>query len=244
MSKAVYVVRELAWIDGRRIVRHPASLAGFGLVAIGCTAFTRSAPGGLAEHGWILYAAFALLGTLVMVAANFVATRDRRFGTVEQHETVPTSATRRVWAALAALLAPLAVTLVLLGVVLAYAASQAPLPGTDVVVLASTTPLMLMLGSLGVVLARWVPNPFVAPALALGLYFWVPSDPQKPWEALIPLNPGDDLYMAAWHILYLLGLAVLLSSLALASARPRPASYLGAVVGAGIAATAAVAMLA
>jgi len=55
------------------------------------------------------------------------------------------------------------------------------------------------------------------------LYFWVPSDPRKPWEALMPLNPGDDLHMAAWHIVYLLGRAVLLSSLVLASARPRPA---------------------
>lgn len=249
MSSPVPVVLELARIQGSRMARHPAHLAGVGIVLVGGAVYLRSTwsgSRGVDDDGWVLFAALALFGVLVMVAANLVALRDHRSGTVEQHEASPTSATRQVWGVLAGLLVPLGVCTGAAALALAHVASREPLPAVEVVVIASVVPLTLTLGSLGVALARWVPSPFVAPAIALGLYFWVPSDPQKPWQVLLPLNPGDSLPVAAWHVIYLLGLATLFTTLALAGTRPRPstaATASGAAVGAGLVLVASMAML-
>lgn len=247
MSRAVPLVRELARIEGRRLVIHPASLAGFGIAALGCAIVadgSRSDTRGLTDHGWVIYSAFALLADLVMVAANRIATRDRRYGLTEQHDAVPTTPTRRDAGVLVGLVAPLGVTLVALSLVIAYASSRAPVPGTEVAVLLSVLPLMLTLGALGVAVARWAPSPFVAPALALGLYFWVPSDPQTPWQALMPLNPGDDARTVGWHAVYLLGLAVLFAALAGARSHPRVGAVVGALIGAAVTSAAAVVLVA
>lgn len=247
MSRAGPMVRELARIEGRRLVIHPASLAGFGIAALGCAIFadaSRSDSQGLTEKGWVIYSAFALLADLVMVAANRIATRDRRYGLTEQHDAMPTTPTRRDAGVLVGLVAPLGVTLVALSVVIAYASARGPVPGTEVAILLSVVPLMLTLGAFGVAVARWAPSPFATPALALGLYFWVPSDPQTAWQSLMPLNPGDDARTVGWHVVYLLGLAAVFAALAGARSHPRAGAVVGALIGAAVTSAAAMVLVA
>jgi hypothetical protein len=213
------ILRQLAWIEGTRLARHPAYLAGLGLALAGSAIFvatTWSRPANWSDDGWTLYAGFALLAPLTMVATNFVTLRDRRSHTVEQHNCLPAALPTRTGGVLAGLAVPVAIAGALLGVVIAYGARIAPLSNLDTLHVVALVPMMIMLGALGVALARWLPNPFITPILALLLYFSSPGDDPPPWRLLMPFTAPPQIQAAQWHVVYLIGLAVIFGAAAMA----------------------------
>lgn len=237
---------QLALIEGRRLVAHPVVLAGLALVAAGCAAFlARDASGraGWEASGWTVYAGFALMASFTMVATNVVTLRDHRAHTVEQHETLPMPVSTRVAAMLTAILAPTLLAAAGLAAITAYAASRFDLDAVDLLVLGSLPLIMTALAALGVALARWIPSPFIAPALALAFYLWTPGEQPSPWQTLMPLNSADDSGAAAMRVPYLLGLTLLFAGAALAQpGRSRTSTLLGAT-GAVLVTTSAVVIL-
>lgn len=237
---------QLALLEGRRLARHPVFLAGLALAAGGCAAFLARGTAGRAgweASAWTVYAGFALMAPFTMVATNIVTLRDRRADAVEQHEALPMAVSMRVGAVLAAILAPTLIAVVGLAAVTAYAASRFDLNGVDLLVLGSLPLTMTALAALGVALARWMPSPFVAPALALALYLWTPGDEPSAWQTLMPLNSADDSGSAALRLPYLLGLTLLFAAAALAQPRRNRTSLLLAATGAVLATTSAVVIL-
>jgi hypothetical protein len=190
-----------------------------------------------------VYAGFALLAPFTMVATNMVTLRDRRAGTVEQHEALPVGVPARVGAVLAAILAPTAVAVTVLAVVAAYAASRFDLDRIDVLVLGSLPLILTALAALGVALARWMPNPFVAPAVAIAFYLWTPGNDPSAWRTLMPLNVADGFALTVLRLPYLLGLTLLFAGLALAQPQRGRTGVLLAVAGAVLVTTAAVGIL-
>lgn len=237
---------QLALLEGRRLARHPLFLTGLVFAAGGCAAFlSRRSVGhpGWDAYGWTVYAGFVLLAPLTMVATNMVTLRDRRAHTVEQHEALPLGVRARVGATLTAILAPTAVAVTALAVVAAYAASRFHLDRSDVLVLASLPLILTTLAALGVALARWMPNPFVAPAVAIALYLWTPGNDPSAWRTLMPLNAADGIGLAALRLPYLLGLTLLFAGAALTQPQRSRTGVLLAVAGAALVTAAAVGIL-
>jgi hypothetical protein len=218
----------LAVVEGWRLLRHPAILAGLAISVWWLTVDGRGLLPVLDRADVTTAVAIAPLAGGVLLAANQAALRSRRHGTEELYGTVPASPATRTGAHLAALLGVVALAAVLAAAKLAWLAAvggvRAPDPGEAAVGPA----LVALAGVIGVLLARWAPSPLVAPvallALAVGelwpsLYSWSGRDPRylwlRPWQELD--GPREVAYRpAGWHLLYLAALAALLAVLALA----------------------------
>jgi hypothetical protein len=121
----------------------------------------------------------------------------------------------RTGALLAATAGPATVAVLLLVAVVGFAATRVPVPVVDQVHLAERLVTVVMLGALGVALARWLPNPFVAPVLAWGIFLVTPGDPPQAWQVLMPFAGLRDVGLALWHLGYLAALAALFGVVAL-----------------------------
>jgi hypothetical protein len=245
-SPAGPALAQLALLEGRRLAAHPVFLAGLALAAGGCAAFVArdtSGRAGWEASGWTVYAGFALMAPFTMVATNVVTLRDRRADAVEQHEALPMPVSTRVGAVLTPILAPTLLAAAGLAAVTAYAASRFDLDPVDLLVLGSLPLTMTALAALGVALARWLPSPFVAPALALAFYFWTPGDESSAWQTLMPLNSAENSASAAMRLPYLLGLTFLFAGAALAQPRRSRTSVLLAAAGAVLVTTSAMVIL-
>ena len=220
-------LRSLARVEGTRLIRHPAFLAGVGFVVIGAASFirqiVREPDPTWSEDGWTTSIAVGMLAILTMVATNLAALRDRRSDTDEQHSILPVGPSTKTGALLAATAAPAAVAALLLLAVVGVVAGHVPaLTATEQVHLAERLVLVVMLGALGVALAVWLPTPFVAPVVGWGLILVSPGDPPQAWQVLTPFATPSVAGHAWLHLAYLAGLAVLFGVVALArSSRSR-----------------------
>jgi ABC-2 family transporter len=210
-------VRTLAWLEGVRLLRHPAFLSGLAIASLGIASFVRSAvtdpTSTWHEDGWPAAVGFLLLAIFSMVAANLAALRDRRSGTVDQHTSLPVDRSAVISAQIVATSIPAVVAALLLGAVVVYAASREQLPGLEVVHVLEFAALFVMLGTLGIALATWLPNPFVTPVLAWGLFLLQPG--ARSWHVVLPLSFTTSVGLTAWHLVELLGLTLVFAALAL-----------------------------
>lgn len=253
------VLRPLARADLRRLLRHPAFLAGVlltPLMLLPATEYAttwRDASGGIAL-------ALVPLGWLTIVATNLVALRPRRTGADELFATLPAPQPVRTGALLATAVGPVLVATVLAAAWVVVLSGGHLLRGADL----SGSPewkeigvgLLIVAGSVcvGVSVARWLRHAGfgVLAAIAtmliqvrfLDVTTW-------PWDrpAGDPLrflafiaedaNTGAEFLEvrpSGWHLLYVGGLVVVMAGVALVrDGLRRP---VGAVLGAGLLVTA------
>lgn len=223
------VARQIARFEGRRLLRHPAVLAG-AVLSLPALFFSEGEAPALSiaavQKG---LAAFPMAG-LVLVAANLATLRSRREGTAEVVDPAAAGERARTLGHLLSLWAPVAWWLALVGI---WAASS--LGGTHagafdraaLLELAGSAVLVAAGGACGVTLARWVPSTAVAPiaVVALGLAEAALATGPQPetnrmrWLAWFVPQPGDvvDVWPRepGWHLVYLLGLVGLVALVAL-----------------------------
>jgi putative exporter of polyketide antibiotics len=226
----------LANIQGRKLLRHPVTLAGVGFAVIGTAAFVRAAIDRSVidwdEDGWTIGAGFLILAILMLVAANLAALRDRREDTVEQFDTLPATRSARTGGLLVGVLWPAVLSAVILELVMVYAASVTDLGRWDqILVAAAQLATVVALGALGVALARWFPSPFVAPFVAWAIIFLAPGDSPSRWHVFSPLAFPTMPDMLAWKIVYLAGIALSFAALALLRDGGRRAALLSGALG-------------
>lgn len=200
-------IRQLAVVEGRRMVRHPLFLAGCGLTAayfLNTSSEPNAAFQGLTGAG----AMGPAMGT--MLAANLAALRARTSGAEEVLGVTALPPAARTLALVLALVQPVLATALLLagaglavevwdGVPVATPAGVVPVQPTAVELLQG--PLFVAAaGALGLLLARWVPSRLASAvvaiayfALLLPTYFWgVISS----WRYLLPL--ADHSRIVGW----------------------------------------------
>ncbi len=248
------VLRPLARADARRVLRHPAFIAGVLLTPLVLLAATES------ENTWRgVSAGTALglvpLGWLTIIATNLVTLRPKRTGTEELLAALPTPQPTRSSALLATAIAPVAVAAVLAIGWLALVSTRDELRGSFEWE-ETAAGLLIVAGSVcvGVAVARWLPNAgfglaavvatIIIQARFLDVTTW-------PWDRLEgdPLRflgfltePTDvrsnflELRPSGWHLAYLGGLVLIMAAVALArEGMRRP---VGVLLGAGVLVTA------
>lgn len=230
--------RAIALVEGRRVLRHPATIVG----ALGSTAaavlfhlgnvplLDRDVPS--------LSAAAAPLAAGTFVALHLAASRIRRDGTQEIVGTVPVAApTRTVGLALAALWpAALALIWAILGV--GVMAVSGGLARPDLADLLATPAFVLFAGTFGVAAGRWAPSP-VVPLATVPVLTVVLGELSARADVAVRLMPWADWFTSRgliemwprepWlHLGYVVALAV--SFAALAVLRHRRSVLVGAFV--------------
>ena len=204
----------LARVDGKHLLVSPLFLAGLGVAMLGTAVFVQETLTDDAttwsNDAWTIGAGFFLAAVFAMLAVNRASLRDHRERTVEQHGSLPTKQTLRVAGMFGAVLWPAVVSTMLLGAVVVFASTRVDVPAITIVHVLHNTALFLMLGSIGLALAAWAPSGFVAPVVAFALYLIHPGETPAAWHVIWPFATMETVELAAWHIVYLLGLALLL----------------------------------
>lgn len=242
----------LAWAEGRRMLRHPATLLG---LVVALWYGVAIAPNGPRDAFDIATAGLTFfLGVPVYFAANLVASRDRRAHSGELLAAAPVPEQRRVQALCLAALLPAAAAMsltVLAHTVLLETGSYEVVPGFWHLVTAPVTVLGAAL--LGIMVARWLPvpgasalvmvamiawnvvwSPRIDDLAPLGTYMsWSRWSENSYWAGFLPGSP-------AWHVGYLLGLC----AMAVAGALLPGAASRGRVLAAGAGLTALAAWMA
>lgn len=256
----------LASVEGRRLVTHPAFLAGVALAVV--SLIVNRVEGSDLPIGYdeVRFGAFFLaIGTLI--AVNLNALRSRRHGADELYDAEPVPARLRTSAHLLSVLWAMAATVVLvIATFVTLAASDGfQVPFVDGIRVRTPTLAELALGPLvvglfgvvGVLLARWLPSVAVA-LLALVaavpyLFFeaWTPLAGPRGWFTPLwnaaqevggvsaaggswyPIVADFAVAALAWHELYLIGLIVVVSVLAIARHGWTRSLTVGAVLGSG-----------
>lgn len=218
------VVRPLALQESWRLLRHPVMLAGFALylaISVWSTVSSTSAREALSV---LTYLPSMSPGVFAILAANLVASRDARAGSVEFLTPVPSSPRERVLALCLAALAPAAVMLVAtVGYWFVYSGLdrwvETPALGHLL-----QGPITVAGGALlGVMLAAWAPfraTPVVAVVVMVAANIWLGGregdlalfGPMVDWAAWGP-GQGDSWVgfisgSAGWHAVYLVGLCL------------------------------------
>ncbi len=165
----------LAAVESRCLLRHPLLLAGLALSVVLLLAGARS--NGAMQAMLLDGMACFPLAAGVLLAANAGGLRSRRDGTEELFAAMPSPARTRTAAQVLAVGSAVALAVGLVAAaVLAFGAadglvvSHAGLRHVPAAAELAAGPLAVaVLGVLGVALARWVPSPFVAPPLVVGL---------------------------------------------------------------------------
>ncbi len=154
-------VLALAWIEGRRLVRHPFVLAGAALPVAAFLIYLAGNDQTDASYEWSLLVPFMPLAAGVLVAVNLSALRSRRDGAEELYRSLPAPASARTAGHLVSLAwAAAAAALLVAIVVAAFMSKGNSLPRLAEAV---TTPALVVLcGALGLALARWLPHPGAA----------------------------------------------------------------------------------
>ncbi|MGI8677021.1 MAG: hypothetical protein ACR2JT_08845 [Nocardioidaceae bacterium] len=225
----------LAGHEARRLVTHPVTLVGWGLLVpmFMVSIFTISSP--VAAFDIVTTGPTFYPGLFCVLAAHMITTRDHRAGADDLLGAVPATRQQRVRALLLAAWAPALIALVLNVVTLRYLVWQdkfVEIPGLAHVLQAPVTVLGGCL--LGIMLGLWLPQritpvltmvALVAGSIVLtgnshewGLLGplvswadWGPTDGTV-WYALEPGHPGAHVYL-----LGLCGLAAVAASLRVAS---------------------------
>jgi hypothetical protein len=220
----------LAVIEGRRLVTHPATIAGWLMLAVMFTVYSTQQSDPVYAFDLITTGTTFYPGLFCVLAGHMVTTRDSRAGTAELLAATPVPAQQRVAALLAAASVP---ALVALGVnllflqILLWQGGLVEVPGTAHVLQGPVTVLGGTL--LGIMLGLWLPH-VTTPVLAMVVLVagcivlgndtdanlfspmvswadWGPYDGKR-WYALVDGSPGS-------HVAYLLGLCGLAATAAL-----------------------------
>jgi hypothetical protein len=170
-----------------------------------------------------------LLGIAVFVGVNRAVLRSRRHTTDRHFDILPMEQWRRTVAHGLSVLPFAAITALVVGFQFTWAALKPGAVGHGSPAELAVGPLAILLGgALGVLLARVIPIGFIAPPFVIGVYIltvlasastqgthWVRwLGPVVSDEGADPFPSGLLGRPAAWHALYLTGLAVLLLCLA------------------------------
>jgi hypothetical protein len=195
-----------------------------------------------------------ILGPLTFFAANLVASRERRAGSIDTLAGTPITLRSRTAAVLLAVLGPTALTVVLIAATfVTYRALGAHPPRWPTVPELAVPPATVLgAGLIGVMTARWLPVPGGAAVVMIGLVLWVQfSSYQMLHETAMSLAPFRELDIndghghvtgyfkgsLSWHIAYILCLDVMAAIGALLATPGRRAPLLAvgaAVVGAAV----------
>ena len=221
----------LARFEAVRMLRHPVTVAAF-LLYLAPWAWSLTRPG--ADRYPVLHsvavslqmAAMLLLGGAVLVVANLAVLREHRHRTNAVSDLLVLPRSWRTGAFLLAVLAPAGLALVVVG---AQVLTLAVLPGragtVDLFDVAIPAAIVAVLGAAGVLLAQLIRSPIVAPLTAVlfaaaGFVAIASVATGTTWGRLLPMLP-DDLPIAlptvlvdrpsARHLVYLVGLAVVLA---------------------------------
>lgn len=163
------ILTALAASDGRRLLRHPAVLAGSAAAA--CFIVVRS--GDVATVWWVWdvrIGTFLLLPAgLLFLATHLAAGRVRRDGMDALYASFPVSTSRRTAAQLVSVLADVAACAVLTGVAVAWLDAGDAVGSPRPTVLFAGLAVVCLAGVLGVFLGRWLPHPAVGLLLLLVL---------------------------------------------------------------------------
>ncbi len=229
------VVRPLARAEVRRVLRHPAFIAGVLLTPlILVLAATES------ENTWrSVSAGIALalvpLGWMTIIATNLVALRPKRTGTEELFAALPAPQPTRSSALLTTLIAPVAVAAVLAIGCLAFVSTRDELRGSfawD----ETAAGLLIVAGSVcvGTAVARWLPSAgfgllavvatIVLQARFLDVTTWPwdrsEGDPLRFLGFLAEPTDVRDSFLevrpSGWHLTYLGGLVAVMAGVTLA----------------------------
>ena len=216
------IVTSLARIEALRIVRHPAFL----LALLGTLYTLVQERGADVQQLWMLNGqAFVTLGVGTFLAAFLNASRVHRDRAEELYAALPTGAGGRTGALLLSVLAAAGVAAVVAAVAWLLAVGS---DGTIVIDLEALSPSLLepaqvplivaAFGTLGVAFGRWTPQPALAPLLTIAL--WVgPLAWSIPWVSMstVPYLGGSDWVVGppGWHLVFLTGVSLTASGLAL-----------------------------
>lgn len=165
----------LSRIEGRRLVTHPAVLAGLAIAALFLT-INRVAESDVPTAFEFLRMDALFLSVGTFIAANLGALRNRRHGTAELYEAEPLSARQRTAAHLLSVLWAIALAAVMAVVIFVVLAVSG---GFDVgfvdgvrhriptIVELALGPIVVgLFGVVGIAMARWIPS-VVVPMLAV-----------------------------------------------------------------------------
>lgn len=216
------ILLALAFGEGRRTLRHPAVRTAIGITLFlhlrMATAFMVSSPDP-GDVAWIGGVSLVPLVALLFVFAHLTACRDRRNGTEELFGSLPVPARVRTgsfvagsgWSIAAALLAmaPFSIFALLYGV---------PHAASDLRYLLEQLAALTLLGCiLGTATGRWLPFMAAAPVGAIGLVVASTAGvAARSRTAFFGLMLGFDVLRALpWHVVYLVGLAVVAAAVAL-----------------------------
>jgi hypothetical protein len=206
-------------LEGRKLVRHPVFLAGFGLAVLGSVSFiaatVRLPAASWSANGWTVFGGCILLGLLTLVASNQAALRDHREHTVEQHDALPVLVGTRTAGLLMATSWPATAGALLLTLVAGYAATVSRVGPLDLIRLVSLVLDLTMFGALGIAVARWFPSSFIAPLVAFGFILSAPPEDPARWQVLSPLAQVDSVGLAIWQLAYIASLTAIWSAAAL-----------------------------
>jgi hypothetical protein len=257
----------LAAVEGGRLLRHPAVLAATALSAWLLWRWGRGTVPVLHYADIATQVPLAPLGAAALLAANLAVLRPHRDGAVDLYGATRLSLARRTLAHLLSVLPLAALGGVLVAADLAWLANVPGSAGTPHIAEAATGPALIVLGGcLGVALGRcWrsvALAPLVLVVLAVGSLtlteLYVGGHDGRPWVWLgtllrpVTIDPPPAALLgrpASWHLVYLLGAAVVLGALAVwrsqaqARAVRRAQAVTAAVLVAALAVTAAAAVV-
>lgn len=222
------LVLALAWVEARKMLRHPAYPLGLGIAAV----LVGLPQGGSIRIEFLMLAMGVSLVIGTLFAANLGALRSRRDGTDELFGSAPTPLAARTAGHLAAVaVGPVALTCVwTIAVAAMDAAGVGDFPDELRPVMLVQTPLMVAaIGTLGVATARLIPH-VVGGAIVLALHMFTGLIWWLPWAVF-----EADLSVNLWHLGYLVSTIVVFSSVALLRDRVRTLPAIGLVVGLGAA---------
>ena len=281
-------LRGLVGFEGRKLLRHPLFLGFAALTALFVAIYLGETTDERTGVWYTMLAGnpvqFIPLAAGVLMATNLAVSRSHHDGTDDLYGSMPSGASRRVLAQIAAVAWPTAITAGLIGagIVVSRAWSGLPVavesnPGNESIDYpigsidaTDVTPSLAELiqaplavavfGLTGVVLAVWIRTRLillVLPVLVMAHLTLTSWAIEVPWRWFLPfvsseqqvgsveidaggtthaVVQGFNTTAVAWHDLYLVGLLVLLSGLALIRhQRNRP--VLGALVAGGVATT-------
>lgn len=242
----------LGWTEARRLVVHPAYLAGVALVVpvMGVRAVTDvTLPSARAVFEFTVGAQLVWYGLVSLLAAGMAASLARRSHAEEVLQAQPASTGARAAAhCLAVLLGPAAVSVLVTAGMWSFERGQeqpfGSFSGTELV----QVPFVVLGGGLlGVLAARWLPwrgGLLVALVATVVVTGWVLGQGRygwlAPWTAAQPVLDDPDFTAGSqgWHAAYLAGLC-LLAGLAVCIADVRRTRAWWATAALALAATAA-----
>lgn len=239
MARPARAALQIGRIEARRLVLHPAFLA---LGSFWLLAFMPFYLQGSSDGYWLLGTGAVLFGMGALIATNLCALRSRLDRSEDLFAALPVPApARTIPFALASIAAALAasalLTVLALRPGLEFRQGEA---GFRSVFDVAQLPLFVGLsGVLGVFLARWLPSRLAAPAIAAVLWMLVgPIENAKGGGRWFFPITGAPAPIAAlrWHLVYVAGLIVVLSALAVLRVGWRWVMAVGVALGVAVAA--------